>query len=211
MTSESTLVVVAGPSASGKTTFIGQIKQRQRSLLVDETFESLCIPLGIKFATVGANQARDSIRRGDGLLTSRPYRILHLDLTSKSRGKHLKFCPIIFSHFNSVCSIQIYLPYREWLNRIRARIDAGEFISRHAKKLYEDAKDDYKLGERLYRRLYVRWENFLDVKRICNRITIDPYEKIVFKRKPRDIRRNIFTRSVYAAICRRPMLSDFRR
>ena len=113
---------------------------------------------------------------------------------------------MIFSQFTSVYSIQIYLPYLEWLNRIRVRVEAGESVSERALRLFEYAENDYRLGERLYRKLYARWENYLDLRRVRSRITIDTASETVFKKPPAAIRRNFFGRAVYSAICRRPSL-----
>ncbi|WP_413441922.1 hypothetical protein [Synechococcus sp. MIT S1220] len=203
---ESILVVVAGPSASGKTTFIDQITRRKQSPLADKALQSLGVASGISFRTLGANIARKSIKRGEILSESYRYQILHLDLTSRSRGKHLKFCPIIFSQFMSIYSIQIYLPYSEWLNRIRLRIATGESVSDRAQNLLDYTENDYRLGERLYRKLYTRWENYLDLRRVRSRVTIDTASKTVFKKPPAEIRRNLIGRAVYSAICCRPSL-----
>ncbi len=205
-TSESVLIVIAGPSASGKTTFIDQIDCPKSSGLVEQTFDVLGVPLDLHFRTIGANMARKSIKRGEDLTASRLHSLMHLDLTSQSRGKHLKFCPIIFSQFKSVYSIQIYLPYRDWLKRIRRRVETGHSVSDRAKKLIDYAENNYSLGERLYRKLYARWENYLDLRCVRSRVTIDTVSKIVFEKPPAAIRRNLFGRVVYSAICRRPLL-----
>ena len=207
-TGESVLIVIAGPSASGKTTFIDQIGYPKSSGLVEQTFDVLSVPLGLHFRAIGANMARKSIKRGEDLTASHLYRLMHLDLTSQSRGKHLKFCPIIFSQFKSVYSIQIYLPYREWLKRIRDRVEIGQSVSDRAKQLIEYAENNYSLGERLYRKLYARWENYLDLRCVRSRVTIDTVSKTVFEKPPAEIRRNLFGRFVYTAICRRPLLTS---
>ena len=205
---KSILVIVAGPSASGKSTFIDQIIHRKKSSLVARTFESLGVSPEFRFCLLKANQARRSIKKGEDSTMSCQHRLMHLDWTSKHRGKNLRFCPIIFSRFQAVYSIQIYLPYEYWLKRIRSRADSGEGISDRAQTLIDHAETDYRLGERMYRQLYARWENYLDLRRVRPRITIDTVSKIVFEKPPADIRRNLFSRAVYSVICRRPLLTD---
>ena len=203
----SILVVVAGPSASGKSTFIKQLKRRNRSCLALQTLASMAISPTFRFCSMGANPARNLIKRGESLVPKNHHRILHLDLTSDSRGKHLKFCPIIFSQFRAIHSIQLYLPYQEWRQRIQARMDAEESISERALALFEFGLVNRRKAEKAYRNIYARWENYLDRNRIHSRVLIDPRNNTLFQRHPDDIRRNPLSSVFYSVLCRMPILS----
>ena len=200
----SILVIVAGPSASGKSTLIKEIVRRKPSLLVEQSFEALHIPAESRFKKILANQARKVIKHQGGLSKSRPYRLLHLDLTSNKFKKNLKFCPTIFAQFERVCSIQIYLPYAEWRKRIVDRRETGREVSNRAQKLLYYAEEDYAVGEKKYRESYTKWENSLDALRVHSRLTVDTRNGIIFKRQPKEIRRNILDSAVHSLIGRLP-------
>ena len=200
----SILIIVAGPSASGKSTLIKKIVHRKPSVLVSQSFEALRIPAENQFKKITATQARKTIKLQGGLSKSRPYRLMHLDLTSNNFKKHLKFCPTIFAQFEMVCSIQIYLPYAEWMKRIVDRRAAGGLVSNRAQKLLSYAEKDYALGEKKYRESYAKWENSLDWFRVRSRLTVDTCNDIVFKRQPKEIRRSILDIAVHSFICRLP-------
>ena len=203
----SILVVVAGPSASGKSTFIKQLKRRNRPYLALRSLASIAIPPTFRFRSMGANPARKLIKRGESLVPKLHYRILHLDLTSDSRGKHLKFCPIVFSHFRAVHSIQLYLPYQEWRQRIQTRMDAEESISERVLALFELDLVNRRNAERVYRNIYAHWENYLDRNRIHSRCLIDPRNDTLFQHHPNDIRRNPLSAALHSVLCRMPILS----
>ena len=204
----SILVVIAGPSASGKTTFIRQFKYRNRPYLAEDSLQVLGFPPGIRFRPMGANTARKLIKREEALLPTKDNRVMHLDLTSDSCGKHLKFCPIIFSHFKSVHSIQLYLPYREWLRRIQRRHDLGKKVSEYAQSLFKLSESNDQHARKMYRNIYTRWENYLDMKRVHSRMVIDAQNDTLFRLHPRDVRRNPLSCALYSAICRMPRLSS---
>ena len=203
----SILLVVAGPSASGKSTLIKQLKRRNRSYLALRSLASLAIPSTFRFRSMGANPARKLIKRGESLVPKSHHRILHLDLTSDSRGKHLKFCPVIFSQFRAIHSIQLYLPYQEWRKRIQARMDAEESVSERALALFELGLLNRRKAEKAYRNIYARWENYLDLNRIHSRFLIDPRNDALFRHHPNDVRRNPLSAVIYSMLCRMPNLS----
>ena len=204
----SILVVVAGPSASGKTTFIRQFKYKNRPYLVGDSLQALGLPPDIRFKPMGANSARKLIKRGEALLPTQNNRLIHLDLTSDSCGKHLKFCPIIFSHFKSVHSIQLYLPFEEWLRRIQRRHELGRQVSEYAQQLFELSEFNDQRARKMYRNIYSRWENYLDRKRVHSRKVIDARNDIVFRCHPKEVRRNPLSCVVHSAISRMPRLSS---
>lgn len=204
----SILVVVAGPSASGKTTFIRQFKYKNRPYLVGDSLQALGLPPDIRFKPMGANSARKLIKRGEALLPTQNNRLIHLDLTSDSCGKHLKFCPIIFSHFKSVHSIQLYLPFEEWLRRIQRRHELGRQVSEYAQQLFELSEFNDQRARKMYRNIYSRWENYLDRKRVHSRKVLDAQNDIVFRCHPKEVRRNPLSCVVHSAICRMPRLSS---
>ena len=204
----SILVVIAGPSASGKTTFIRQFKYKNRPYLAEDSLQALGLSTESRFRPMGANSARKLIKRGEALLPNQNNRMIHLDLTSDSCGKHLKFCPIIFSHFKSVHSIQLYLPYQEWLRRIQRRHDLGRTVSECAQQLFELSEVNDQRARRMYRNIYARWENYLDNKRVHSRIVIDAQNDIIFRCHPKDVRRNLLRCVLSSTICRMPRLSS---
>ena len=204
----SILVVVAGPSASGKTTFFRQFKYKNRPYLVVDSLQALGLSPDIRFKPMGANSARKLIKRGEALLPTQNNRLIHLDLTSDSCGKHLKFCPIIFSHFKSVHSIQLYLPFEEWLRRIQRRHELGRQVSEYAQQMFELSEFNDQLARKMYRNIYARWENYLDRKRVHSRVAIDAQNDIIFRCHPKEVRRNPLSSVVHSAICRRPRLSS---
>ena len=204
----SILVVIAGPSASGKTTFIRQFKYKNRPYLAEDSLQALGLSPESRFRPMGANSARKLIKRGEALLPTQNNRMIHLDLTSDSCGKHLKFCPIIFSHFKSVHSIQLYLPYQEWLKRIQRRHELGRKVSEYAQQLFELSEINDQRARIMYRNIYARWENYLDNRRVHSRIVIDARNDIIFRRHPKDVRRNPLRCVISSTICRMPRLSS---
>ena len=203
------LLIIAGPSASGKSTFIAQFEKGRRTDFAKKALRELAIPGRLSLQRLKLKPASNKVRSGKSCLKSRGHYVMHLDLTSKKRNRHLKACPAIFGQFKSVHVIQIYLPYEDWLRRIRTRIDAGAPVSGRAKKLYEYGLSDFRKGEFLYRRVYVRWENYLDLKRIRDRVTVDTCREVIFANQPESIRRRVVTRAIYSAVCRRPSMMSF--
>ena len=171
-----------------------------------DSLQALSLSPDIRFKPMGANSARKLIKRGEALLPTQNNRLIHLDLTSDSCGKHLKFCPIIFSHFKSVHSIQLYLPYQEWLRRIQRRHELGRTVSECAQQLFELSEVNDQRARTMYRNIYARWENYLDNKRVHSRIVIDAQNDIVFRCHPKDVRRNLLRCVLSSTICRMPRL-----
>ena len=192
------LLVVAGPSACGKTTFMKRVVGRRRTAFAKKTLDALSLASDLSLSKLHINRVRSRLHSGEDILNARRNCMMHLDLSSRRRSKYFKICPLIFAHFQCVMSIQVYLSFDAWLARIQARAQAGAMVSRRARRIVECSELDYRRGKDLYRQVYVRWENYLDRHNVHHRITVDPVARIVSAQPPQDVRRTVWHSVRYA-------------
>ena len=188
--SEKDLVIVAGPSASGKSHLIRQLTTKRKNNFRDKVYHQLGInPQEPRsHISIGALTKLDS-KPGHSRKLIKNLIFIHFDTTSRHQSEKQDLLQSIANNCKSIKVITLKTPFDVWHQRMRQRIDINPTRnpSNIADSIYRLSRFSRFLAKWRYESIYKNWEQF--VKGIdVNRELIVRNEEMPFKpRKTKNI------------------------
>ena len=188
--SEKDLVIVAGPSASGKSHLIRQLTTKRKNKFRDKVYHQLGInPQEPRsHISIGALTKLDS-KPGHSRKLIKNLIFIHFDTTSRHQSEKQDLLQSIANNCKSIKVITLKTPFDVWHQRMRQRIDINPTRnpSNIADSIYRLSRFSRFLAKWRYESIYKNWEQF--VKGIdVNRELIVRNEEMPFKpRKTKNI------------------------
>ena len=175
------LLIVAGPTACGKSTFLSSALGSKPSPLTKKILKNVFTRSNYKIEQLYLKRLKklhDKQERLQKFTKNCDNFILDVDITGAQFKKNVLIFPKFFEEFDYIFSVQIFTPYEIWLNRILDRkINTPFKSSLKVRRILQDSfslkSRDRRRAERTYYGHYEAWESFLLNKNIKNQTRID--------------------------------------
>ena len=183
------LLIVAGPTGCGKSTFISSALGGKPSVLTKKLLKNAFTRSDFKIEKLFLKRLKKLYdKQGRLQKFTRHYNnfILDVDTTGMKFKKNALIFPELFEEFDYISSIQIYTPYEIWLNRILERKIIRSFkYSMKVRRILHDSfslkSQERRRAERLYYENYETWESYLKGNNIKNQFRLDAAEGIILE------------------------------
>ena len=182
------LLVLAAPTGCGKSTFKNAMLSEQPPSFAEEI---LVKAFSKNFSTVkGLNMRalRKSFFKRKNLqkfTASHDNFILEIDLTCPRTVDNLICLPTLLKQFDSIFSVQIYIPFDVWLVRIRDRklnaFKTSRFVNQIL-RVYQSSAHESSEAQRIYDRYYFNWEYYLKGLGVKKQICVSTIDSLVLNR-----------------------------
>ena len=158
------VVVVAGPSASGKSYLIRQLMTKRKNCFRDK----VCHQLGINpqeprsRISIGALTKLDS-KPGRSSKLTKDLIFIHFDITSRHQSNKQHLLRSIANSCKSIKVITLKTPFDVWHQRMRQRIDLNpsKNPSNSADAIYKLSLFSRYLAKLRYESTYKKWEKLI--------------------------------------------------
>ena len=185
------LVIVAGPSASGKSHLIRQLTTKRKNKFRDKVYRQLGInPQEPRsHISIGALTKLDS-KPGHSRKLIKELIFIHFDITSRHQSDKQHLLKSIANSCRSIKVVTLKTPFDVWHQRMRQRIDGNptKNPSNIADEIYRLSRFSRYFAKWRYESIYKKWEKL--IKNIdLNGQLIVKNEELPFKpRKKEDYR-----------------------
>ena len=181
MFNQKRLLIVAGPTGCGKSTFLSSALGSKPSPLTKEILKNTFTRSDYKIEKLFLKRLKKLYeKQGRFQKFTRRHNnfILDVDTTGARFKDNAIIFPQLFSEFDHILSIQICTPYEIWINRILERkINLSFKNSKTVRRILHDSfslkSRERRRAERLYYECYEKWESYLKNNNIENQFRID--------------------------------------
>ena len=182
---EKKIIVVAGPSASGKSYLIRQLMTKKKSKLKDRVYHALDInphePRSrISIGALSKIETKSKLPRK----LKKDLIFIHFDITSRHQKEKKLLLLSIAKHCKSIKVLTLQTNFEEWRERMAKRIQSNttEIPSNRANTIYRLSKIMPSPAKWLYGSIYKQWAKFIHDIEPDEQLTVNN-EDIPFKRK----------------------------
>ena len=158
------LVIVAGPSASGKSHLIRQLTTKRKNKLRDKVYRQLGInPQEPRsHISIGALTKLDS-KPGHSRKLIKELIFIHFDITSRHQSDKQHLLKSIANSCRSIKVVTLKTPFDVWHQRMRQRIDINptKNPSNIADEIYRLSRFSRYFAKWRYESIYKKWEKLI--------------------------------------------------
>ena len=158
------LVIVAGPSASGKSHLIRQLTTKRKNKFRDKIYRQLGInPQEPRsHISVGALNKLDS-KPGHSRKLIKDLIFIHFDITSRHQNDKQNLLKSIAKSCKSIKVVTLKTPFDVWHQRMRQRIDINptKNPSNIADEIYRLARFSRHFAKWRYESVYKKWDKLI--------------------------------------------------
>ena len=158
------LVIVAGPSASGKSHLIRQLTTKRKNKLRDKVYRQLGInPQEPRsHISIGALTKLDS-KPGHSRKLIKELIFIHFDITSRHQSDKQHLLKSIANSCRSIKVVTLKTPFDVWHQRMRQRIDVNptKNPSNIADEIYRLSRFSRYFAKWRYESIYKKWEKLI--------------------------------------------------
>ena len=158
------LVVVAGPSASGKSHLIRQLTTKRKNKFRDKIYRQLGInPQETRsHISIGALTKLDS-KPGHSRKLIKELIFIHFDITSRHQSDKQHLLKSIANSCRSIKVVTLKTPFDVWHQRMRQRIDVNptKNPSNIADEIYRLSRFSRYFAKWRYESIYKKWEKLI--------------------------------------------------
>ena len=158
------LVIVAGPSASGKSHLIRQLTTKRKNKFRDKIYRQLGINLQEprSHISIGALTKLDS-KPGHSRKLIKDLIFIHFDITSRHQNDKQHLLKSIASSCRSIKVVTLKTPFDVWHQRMRQRIDINptKNPSNIADEIYRLARFSRYFAKWRYESVYKKWDKLI--------------------------------------------------
>ena len=158
------LVIVAGPSASGKSHLIRQLTTKRKNKFRDKIYHQLGIsPKEPRsHISIGALTKLDS-KPGHSRKLIKDLIFIHFDITSRHQNDKQHLLKSIANSCKSIKVVTLKTPFEVWHQRMRQRIDINQTKnpSNIADEIYRLARFSRYFAKRRYESIYKKWDKLI--------------------------------------------------
>jgi hypothetical protein len=158
------LVIVAGPSASGKSHLIRQLTTKRKNKFRDKVYRQLDInPQEPRsHISIGALTKLDS-KPGHSRKLIKELIFIHFDITSRHQSDKQHLLKSIANSCKSIKVVTLKTPFDVWHQRMRQRIDVNptKNPSNIADEIYRLSRFSRYFAKWRYESIYKKWEKLI--------------------------------------------------
>ena len=158
------LVIVAGPSASGKSHLIRQLTTKRKNKFRDKIYRQLGINLQEprSHISIGALTKLDS-KPGHSRKLIKDLIFIHFDITSRHQNDKQHLLKSIANSCRSIKVVTLKTPFDVWHQRMRQRIDINptKNPSNIADEIYKLARFSRYFAKWRYESIYKKWDKLI--------------------------------------------------
>ena len=158
------LVIVAGPSASGKSHLIRQLTTKRKNKFRDKVYRQLGInPQEPRsHISIGALTKLDS-KPGHSRKLIKELIFIHFDITSRHQSDKQHLLKSIANSCRSIKVVTLKTPFDVWHQRMRQRIDVNptKNPSNIADEIYRLSRFSRYFAKWRYETIYKKWEKLI--------------------------------------------------
>ena len=169
------LVIVAGPSASGKSHLIRQLTTKRKNKFRDKIYRQLGInPKEPRsHISIGALTKLDS-KPGHSRKLIKDLIFIHFDITSRHQNDKQHLLKSIANSCKSIKVVTLKTPFDVWHQRMRQRIEINptKNPSNSADAIYRLSRFSRRLAKWRYESIYKQWEKLIKGIDIDNQIVV---------------------------------------
>ena len=158
------LVIVAGPSASGKSHLIRQLTSKRKNKFRDKVYRQLGInPQEPRsHISIGALTKLDS-KPGHSRKLIKELIFIHFDITSRHQSDKQHLLKSIANSCRSIKVVTLKTPFDVWHQRMRQRIEVNptKNPSNIADEIYRLSRFSRYLAKWRYESIYKKWEKLI--------------------------------------------------
>lgn len=182
------LLIIAGPTASGKTTFRKSLKSSQQPEFTRAILDKAFLRDFSSIKTLRMKGVRRCLRkkkRFQDLVYSGSNFVLELDYTCPFMIKNLILFPSFLEEFDRVLAVHSYVPIDAWIERIYERRLGGFKTSDYVDQvfaLYHQSTKKASQARGLYDEFYSNFESFFDGLGIKEQMCINTLRSVALAR-----------------------------
>lgn len=182
------LLIVAGPTACGKTTFRNSVKTNPQPGLTKLVLEKAFSRNFSQIKTLRMKGLRRQFwqRRGFRELTQDCFNfVLELDTTCPLTAENLLLLPALLSNFDRILVVHLYAPIEVWSERIRERRLDGFKTSKCVDRIfkaYHSTSQKRSKAQNIYFDLYSNFEYYFNGLGVKEQMCINAIESVVLAR-----------------------------
>ena len=158
------LVIVAGPSASGKSHLIRQLTSKRKNKFRDKVYRQLGInPQEPRsHISIGALTKLDS-KPGHSRKLIKELIFIHFDITSRHQSDKQHLLKSIANSCRSIKVVTLKTPFDVWHQRMRQRIEVNptKNPSNIADEIYRLSRFSRYFAKWRYESIYIKWEKLI--------------------------------------------------
>ena len=158
------LVIVAGPSASGKSHLIRQLTTKRKNKFRDKVYRQLGInpQEGRSHISIGALTKLDS-KPGHSRKLIKELIFIHFDITSRHQSDKQHLLKSIANSCRSIKVVTLKTPFDVWHQRMRQRIEVNptKNPSNIADEIYRLSRFSRYFAKWRYESIYKKWEKLI--------------------------------------------------
>ena len=158
------VVIVAGPSASGKTYLIRKLMKNKKSAFKDKLMRDLCINPSKKMARINVGALiKSDTNPIHYKKTKKDLIFVHFDLTSRHQLEKRSALVSIANSCKRIKVVTLKTSFDVWQKRIKKRIDrySSKTLSDKAIAIYRLSRYSRQLGKWRYESIYRQWSALL--------------------------------------------------
>ena len=184
------LVIVAGPSASGKSHLIRQLTTKRKNKFRDKVYRQLGInPQEPRsHISIGALTKLDS-KPGHSRKLIKELIFIHFDITSRHQSDKQHLLKSIANSCRSIKVVTLKTPFDVWHQRMRQRIDLNpsKNPSNSADAIYKLSLFSRYLAKLRYESTYKKWEKLIKNFELDRQLIVKNEEMPLKPRKKKNI------------------------
>ena len=169
------VVIVAGPSASGKSHLIRQLMTKRKNRFRDKIYKTLDINLQEQRSriSIGALTKLDT-KPGHSRKLITDLIFIHFDITSRHQNDKQHLLRSIADSCKSIKVVTLKTPFDVWHQRMQQRteINPTKNPSNSADAIYRLSRYSHHLAKWRYESVYKQWKNLIKGIKIDNQIIV---------------------------------------
>ena len=186
------VIVVAGPSASGKSHLLKQLLTKKKNKFRDKIYRLLKInPKQSRSCIAIGALTKQKIKPEHSRKLKKDLIFIHFDTTSRRQNKKKRLLLSITKDCESVKVLTIHTTFETWRTRMQKRIESSpnEIPLNMATEIYNLSKYIRFFAKIRYNLVYKRWAKFVNDIDFDDQLIIKN-EEIPFKSKPQKFQPN---------------------
>ena len=158
------VIIVAGPSASGKSYIMRQLKTKKKNQFKSEIFRELNISPRKSKSYISISALISALKNSNN--KSKHYRklkkkiiFIHLDLTGRHQKQKRQLLLLVAKNCKKIKILTVQTPFNTWRERMQNRLNQNPAFNHKndATKIFMISRYFYQFAELQYKLTYKRW------------------------------------------------------
>ena len=159
------VIIVAGPSASGKSYLMRQLINKKKNKFKDQIYRDLDINPHKSISGISINALKNLNKKPKHSQKLRKGIIfIHFDLTSRHQNEKRQLLLLIAKHCKKIKVLTVQTPFNTWRERMQNRMSMNPINSNpenDATKIFNNSKYFHIFAKFQYNLTYIRWSKLI--------------------------------------------------